>query len=383
MECIMNYFTKFIIALTILIVITSCDNSSKKGMNIKKERFGKVDGKTVDLYTLTNSSNIEMKVTTYGGIVTSLKLPDKNGNFDDVVLGYNDLNGYIQKNPYFGAIIGRYGNRIGNAKFTLEGQEYSLAQNDGANNLHGGVKGFDKVVWDAEPIIGQDSISLKLHYLSKDGEEGFPGNLHATVIYTLTNKNTFRIDYQATTDKPTIVNLTQHTYWNLAGEGSGNILNHELMINADSFTPVNKSLITTGEIISVEGTPMDFRSSTKIGDSIDSDYKQLKYAGGYDHNWVLNNSDDGKINFAASVYEPTSGRFMEILTTEPGIQFYSGNFLDGSIVGKNGKTYEFQNGFCLETQHYPDSPNKPQFPTVTLKPGETYKSTTIYKFSTK
>ena len=383
MEGIMNYFTKFIITLAILIVMIGCDKSSKQGMNIQKETFGQFDGKAVYIYTLTNSNNIEMKVTTYGGIVTSLKLPDKNGNINDVVLGYNDLNDYIKNNPYFGAIIGRYGNRIGNAKFTLDGQEYKLAQNDGVNNLHGGVKGFDKVVWEAEPITGEDSISLKLHYLSKDGEEGFPGNLYATVIYTLTNNNTFRIDYEATTDKTTVVNLTHHTYWNLAGEGSGNILQHELMMNANNFTPVDQGLITTGEIITVKGTPMDFRTPAAIGDSINSDYKQLKYAGGYDHNWVLNDYDEGKINFAASVYEPTSGRVMEIFTSEPGLQFYSGNFLDGSIVGKSHKKYEFQSGFCLETQHFPDSPNKPEFPTVILNPGETYNSTTIYKFSTK
>ena len=379
----MNYFTKFIIAITILIVFTDCDNSSKNGMNIQKESFGEIDGKAIYIYTLRNSNNIEMKITTYGGIVTSLKLPDKNGDMGDVVLGYNDLNDYIKNNPYFGAIIGRYGNRIGNAKFTLNGQEYTLAKNDGENNLHGGVKGYDKVIWEAEPITGEDSISLKLHYLSKDGEEGFPGNLDVNVIYTLTNENTFRIDYTATTDRSTIVNLTHHTYWNLAGDGSGSILQHELMMNANNFTPVDEGLITTGEIISVMGTPMDFRKPTAIGDSIKSNYKQLKYAGGYDHNWVLNDFNEEKINFAASVYEPTSGRVMEIFTTEPGLQFYSGNFLDGSIVGKDGNNYEFQSGFCLETQHYPDSPNKPEFPAVTLMPGETYSSTTIYKFSTK
>jgi aldose 1-epimerase len=379
----MTYLHKVVIVLMSAIVMIGCEKKSEIGMNINKEPFGEVDGKAVYLYTLANANQVEMKVSTYGGIVTSLKLPDKNGNFADMVLGYNDLESYVKENPYFGAIIGRYGNRIGHARFALDGQEYTLAQNDGANTLHGGLKGFDKVVWDAQPINTQDSVSLKLHYLSKDGEEGFPGNLDVTVTYTLTNDNTFRIDYEATTDKPTVINLTHHTYWNFAGEGSGNILQHELMLNADAFTPVDKGLITTGEITPVEGTPMDFRTPKAIGKRIDSDYEQLKFAGGYDHNWVLNKSTQGELSLAATVYEPNSGRFMEIFTTEPGLQFYSGNFLDGSIIGKSGKAYEFRSGFCLETQHYPDSPNKPDFPSVVLRPGETYKSTTIHKFLTK
>lgn len=350
---------------------------------MEKTPFGTVNGKVVDLYTLRNANGMEMKVATYGGIVTSLKLPDKNGHLTDVVLGYNKLESYLNNNPYFGSIIGRYGNRIGQAKFTLGGIEYRVSPNDGRNCLHGGFKGFDKVVWSAEPHTGPDNVSLEMHYLSKDGEEGFPGDLEVTVIYTLTNKDMFRIDYKATTDKPTVVNLTHHSYWNLAGESSGDILHHLLMLNADSFTPVDDKLIPTGEIVPVEGTPMDFRSPTPIGERIDADYPQLKAAGGYDHNWILNKSEQDTLTLAATVYEPGSGRYMEVLTTEPGIQFYSGNFLDGSLIGKSGKAYEFRSGFCLETQHYPDSPNQPDFPSVVLRPGETYHSTTIYKFSVR
>lgn len=324
-----------------------------------------------------------MKVTTYGGIITSFKLPDKNGILSDVVLGYDNLDGYVKNNPYFGATIGRYGNRIGNAKFTLDGNEYSLAHNDGPNSLHGGVKGFDKVVWNAQPFSGSDSAGLILKYLSKDGEEGFPGNLDVTVTYTLTKDNTFRIDYQAATDKPTICNLTNHTYWNFKDAGKSDILQHELMLNASNYTPVDKTLIPTGVIEPVKDTPMDFTAAHAIGDNINADYEQLKIAGGYDHNWKLDNPANVKMNLAATVYEPTTGRFMEILTEEPGIQFYSGNFLDGSITGKNGDVYKFRSGFCLETQHYPDSPNKPEFPSVVLRPGEVYKTTTIHKFSIK
>ena len=337
----------------------------------------------MDIYTLKNINDIVVKITNYGGIVTSIKLPDKNGKFDDVVLGYSSFEDYINYSPYFGCIVGRYGNRIGNAEFTLDGQKYILAKNDGKNSLHGGLKGFDKILWNVEPIDGKDSQSLKLTYLSKDGEEGFPGNLNVTVVYTLGDDNSLSIDYTATTDKPTIVNLTNHTYWNLAGEGSGNILNHQLMLNASAFTPVDQGLITTGKFWSVENTPMDFRKPCAIGERIESDYEQLKFGKGYDHNWVINLKDGDEPALAATVYEPGSGRFLEIYTTEPGIQFYSGNFLGGSNKGKSGKTYGLRSGLCLETQHYPDSPNKPEFPTVVLNPGETYKTTTIHKFSVK
>ncbi|MFC1840383.1 aldose epimerase family protein [Thermodesulfobacteriota bacterium] len=352
-------------------------------MNIKKESFSELEGKKVDIYTLTNAHNIEIKIINYGGIVTSVKVPDKNGKFDDVVLGYNNLQDYMEGNTYFGAIVGRYANRIGDAKFSLDDQNYTLARNNWNNSLHGGVKGFDKVLWDAEPVTGEDSQSLKLNYMSRDGEEGFPGNLKVTVTYTLTDDNSFRIDYLATTDKTTVVNLTNHSYWNLAGEGSGDILGHQLMLNAGFFTPVDRGSIPTGEIRSVEDTPMDFRKPAAIGERIESDYEQLKFGNGYDHNWVINSKDDDEPVLVATVYEPVSGRYMAVYTTEPGVQFYSGNFLNGKITGKSGKVYGIRSGFCLETQHYPDSPNKPQFPSVVLKPGETYRSTTIHKFSVK
>ncbi|MCB0284123.1 MAG: galactose mutarotase [Calditrichaeota bacterium] len=379
----MNFFKKTSLLILIILFYMSCTNTSESKMGISKEKFAELDGKTVDIYTLTNNNNFELKVITYGGIVTSFKMPDREGKLNDVVLGYNSLDDYIKENPYFGSTIGRYGNRIANGKFTLDGREYTLAQNNGPNSLHGGVKGFDKVIWEATPVTGKDSVSLKLHYLAKDGEEGFPGNLDATVTYTLTDKNTFRIDYHATTDKATVVNLTHHAYWNFAGEGNRNILDHELMLNADAYTPVDSTLIPTGEIATVEGTPMDFRTTTAIGARINDNFQQLKFAGGYDHNWVLNTSPDEKFTKAATLYEPTSGRFMEITTSEPGIQFYSGNFLDGSLVGKSGKPYEFRTGLCLETQHFPDSPNKENFPSVVLRPGETYKTTTIHAFSIK
>lgn len=346
-------------------------------MDITSEVFGTLaDGQTVSLYTLVNANGMKVKVTNYGGIVTSLEVPDKNGKFEDVVLGYDKLDGYLKDSPYFGALIGRYGNRIAKGKFTLNGKTYTLATNDGANHLHGGLKGFDKVVWDAEIVKTENSVGLKLSYLSKDGEEGYPGNLSCSVTYTLTNENELKIDYEATTDKPTPVNLTHHGYFNLAGQGNCDILNHVMMINADKYTPVDDGLIPTGELKSVKDTPMDFTTPEKIGARIE----QVK--GGYDHNYVLNNQS-GKMALAARVYEETSGRVMDVFTTEPGIQFYSGNFLDGTITGKSGKVYHKYYGFCLETQHYPDSPNKPKFPSVILNPGETYTHHTVYKFYTK
>jgi len=336
----------------------------------------------VDLYTLTNANGVEMKVTNYGGIVTSLKVPDKYRNLGDVVLGYDNLQDYVKSNPYFGCIVGRYGNRIGKAKFTLNGVGYTLAKNNGDNSLHGGIKGFDKVVWDAQAMVGADSVSVEFKYMSKDGEEGFPGNLSVTVTYALTNDDELKIDYLASTDEVTVVNLTHHSYFNLAGAGSGDILGHELMLAADKFTPVDEGLIPTGELRPVAGTPMDFTQPTVIGDRINQDYEQLVFGKGYDHNWVLNGGG-GSMALAASVYEPKTGRMMKVYTTEPWMQFYAGNFLDGSNIGKGGKAYEFRNGFCLETQHFPDSPNKPDFPSTVLKPGEEYKTTTIYKFSAK
>ena len=376
----MKYFLRLLMLFVCIIYLTGCERNAE--MNIIKEPFGELEGEKADIYTLTNKNNIEVNITNYGGIVTSIKLPDKSGKFNDVALGYNNLEGYIKNNTYFGCIVGRYGNRIGNAEFTLDGIKYSLAKNNGENNLHGGIKGFDKVLWDVEPFAGKDFQALKLTYLSRDGEEGFPGNLKVAVTYTLSNDNSFRIDYMAATDKTTIVNLTNHTYWNLAGEGSGDVLKHELMINADYFTPIDQGSIPTGEIRPVANTPMDFRNPGAIGKGIDSNYEQLKLCRGYDHNFVINSDKDGKIKLAATVYEPASGRFMEIYTTEPGVQFYSANFLFG-ITGKSGKAYNPRNAFCLETQHYPDSPNKPEFPSVVLRPGETYKTTTIHKFSVK
>ncbi len=345
-------------------------------MSIKKQAFGKTkDGKDVDLYKLTNANGLKTEIMTYGGIVRTLDVPDRNGNFADIVLGYDTLGEYIENNPYFGALVGRCGNRIAKGKFTLDGVEYTLATNNGPNHLHGGVKGFDKVVWDAEPMEDKTSIGLKLTYLSKDGEEGYPGNLNCTVIYTLTNDNELKVSYEAETDKATVMNLTHHSYFNLAGHGSGDILGHELMLTADNFTPVDEGLIPTGEIKSVKGTLMDFTKPMPIGARI----AQVK--GGYDHNYVLNNSD-GSLALAASVYEPKSGRVMEIFTTEPAIQFYSGNFLDGSNKGK-GAVYNKHDGFCLETQHFPDSPNKPNFPSVVLRPGEKYTHLTVHKFSAR
>ncbi len=359
---------------------TSYMNAETKPQ-ITKQAFGKTpDGEAAEIYTLTNANGVEAKITTYGGIVTSLKVPDRNGKLADVVLGYDDLEGYVGNTAFFGAIVGRYGNRIAKGKFSLNGHDYTLAKNDGENHLHGGVKGFNKRIWKAKEVKGKDGVGLSLSYLSKDGEEGYPGNLSVTVVYTLTNKNELRIDYTATTDKATVVNLTHHSYFNLAGGGT--ILNHELMINADRFTPVDSGLIPTGELRAVKGTPLDFTKPMVIGERIDQDYEQMVLGKGYDHNWVLNKKDS-EMSLAARVYEPETGRVMEVYTTEPGMQFYTGNFLDGSITGKGGQVYNRRTGFCLETQHYPDSPNHPSFPTTTLKPGQKYKTTTIYKFSAK
>lgn len=356
--------------------------TAETNTTMSREPFGTLpDGTAIELFTLTNASGMEVKVTNYGGIITSLKVPDRNGELDDVTLGYDNIDGYLKSSPYFGALIGRYGNRIGKAQFTLDGKTYKLPANDGPNTLHGGNKGFDKVVWQAEPFEREGERGIVFTYTSADGEEGFPGTLTARVTYTLTDENELAFDYHATTDKPTVVNLTQHTYFNLAGDGSGDILGHELTINADRFTPVDATLIPTGELANVEGTPFDFRTKTKIGERIEAAHEQLKRGGGYDHNFVLNRSGDGLV-LAARVEEPTSGRVMEVHTTEPGVQFYSGNFLDGTITGKSGHVYNKRNGFCLETQHYPDSPNQPSFPSTVLRPGEEYTSRTVYTFST-
>ncbi len=334
----------------------------------------------VDVYTLRNSKGMEAQISNYGGIVVSLKVPDKNGVLGDVVLGYDNLNSYIKNSPYFGAIVGRYGNRIAKGKFKLDGIEYSLACNDGPNHLHGGIKGFDKVVWEAMPFMSAKGPALKLTYTSIDGEEGYPGNLKITAVYTVTEDNALRLEFTATTDKPTVVNLTHHSYFNLAGKGD--ILNHQVMINADKFTPVDETLIPTGELLAVDGKPFDFRNPTAIGARINDNDEQLKYGKGYDHNWVINKPEK-VLGLMARVYEPTSGRVMEVWSTEPGLQFYSGNFLDGTIKGKYGWIYQFRNGFCMEPQHFPDSPNKPSFPSVVLRPGQVYKNVIMYKFNVK
>lgn len=327
--------------------------------------------------TLNNANGLKATITPYGGKVISLWIPDRNGNLGDIVLGYDSASQYPAGNPYFGALIGRYGNRIGKGKFPIEGTMYQLATNNGANALHGGPGGFHTVMW---RVVEAKPNSIELAYTSADGEEGYPGTLQAKVIYTLTDANELTIDYEATTDKPTVVNLTHHSFFNLGGEGVGDILNHKLQIVADKITPVDEGLIPTGEFKSVIGTPFDFNKPTTIGARIDAEDTQLKYGKGYDHNWVLNREGEG-LSLAAVVTEPVTGRVMEVWTTEPGLQFYSGNFLDGSDVGKGGKRYPFRSAFCLEAQHFPDSPNKSQFPSTLLMPGDRYEQKTMYKFS--
>jgi len=348
-------------------------------MGINKHVFGKLaDGTSADLFTLTNSKGVQIKITNFGGNVVSILVPDKDGNLEDVVFGFDSLKGYEENPSYFGSIIGRYANRIAMGKFNLGGKIYTLPVNNGPNHLHGT---YHKVVWNAKEIQGKDGVGIELSYLSKDGEEGYPGNLSVMVIYTLTNRNDLRIDYSAATDKETVLNLTNHSYFNLAGEGSGDILGHEMEINADKFTPVNETLIPSGELRNVKGTPFDFTTSHSIGERIEQKDEQLVFGRGYDHNFVLN-KQGAEPSLAARVTEPNGGRVLEVYTTEPGIQFYCGNFLNG-IIGKGGKAYNRRTGFCLETQHFPDSPNQPAFPSTVLKPGEQYKTATIYKFSMK
>jgi aldose 1-epimerase len=376
-----------LITVTTLTILAAClsgcetMNNTPKGSIAKKDFGTTPDGQAVELFTLTNSHGMTATIMNYGGIVTSLKVPDKNGKFDDVVLGYDNLDGYIKSSPYFGALIGRYGNRIAKGKFSLDGVEYTLATNNGVNSLHGGLKGFDKQVWTARSLPTANGPALILTYVSRSGEEGYPGNLYVTAIYTVTEDNALQVDFTATSDKDTVCNLTHHSYFNL--RGSGDVLDHVVYINADSFTPVDGGLIPTGELHPVAGTPFDFRTPTTIGARIgETNDLQIKLGNGYDHNWVLNKQGN-ELSLAARVSEPTSGRILEVWTTEPATQFYSGNFLDGSITGKGGWVYNFRDGFCFEPQHFPDSPNHPNFPTTELKPGETYKNTIIYKFSVK
>lgn len=370
------------LTLSMILAVASCnsDNENKKEdgesrkttkAGITKTDWGEVDGKKVYLFTLTNAKGTEVKISNYGGTVTSFVTADKAGGKSGIIIGFDSLNNYLQKPPYFGALIGRYGNRIGNAKFTLEGKEYKLAANDGKNALHGGLKGFDKVVWDAT-VVNDSLPSLTLNYISKDGEEGYPGNLKVTVKYTLTEDNELKIEYNAETDKATPVNLTNHTYFNLSGDVSNTILNHTLMIDADNYTPVDSTLIPTGEIKAVKGTPFDFTSPKKIGRDIDS------VKGGYDHNWVLNKKD-ASLQKVAVLSDSASGRSLEVYTTEPGLQFYTGNFLNGKFINRDGKSIKQHTALCMETQHFPDSPNKPNFPSTILKPGEKYHSETVYK----
>jgi aldose 1-epimerase len=378
-----------LLVASLAMAVMSCNNSSgsstsstedssnqnENKVGITEKPFGNTDGQAITEYTLTNKNGMQLSIINYGGTITKLNVPDKDGKLGDVVLGYDSLSGYLQRaNPFFGALIGRYGNRIGKATFTLDGQTYNLDKNDGPNSLHGGNKGYDKVVWTAEK---QGDNSLKLTYHSKDGEGGYPGNLDVTVVYTLTADNSVKIDYTATTDKATPVNLTNHAYYNLSAGTDSTILNNEIQINADKYTPVDAGLIPTGQIADVKGTPFDFTSSKPIG----RDIAQVK--GGYDHNWVLNKKGN-TLEKAVTLYHPASGRVMEVYTTEPGVQFYTGNFLNGRLANtKGGAKYVQHAALCLETQHFPDSPNQPNFPSTILKPGETYKSTTVYKFSTK
>ncbi|MDC6362386.1 MULTISPECIES: aldose epimerase family protein [Flavobacteriaceae] len=366
--------------IVVSLLLFSCVKPQEKTIKrIDKKNFEKiVDGKPVSLYVLENEQGTVAEITNYGGKVVSLWLPDKSGNYEDVVLGHENIDDFLNaKEKYFGALIGRYGNRIAHGKFTLDGKEYTLATNNGANSLHGGNKGFDAVVWDAKQV---DAQTLELTYLSKDGEEGYPGNLSVRVLYQLTDANELKIEYWATADQSTVVNLTHHSFFNLHGAGNGTINDHLLQIQAAHYTPVDAGLIPTGEIAAVEGTPFDFQESKPIGAELEVKNQQLDYGMGYDHNFVLEQNGEG-FNYAAKVVEPNSGRAMEVYTNEPGMQFYGGNFLDGSIVGKEGKAYEFRTAFCLETQHFPDSPNQPNFPSTRLDPGEEYYSICLYKFS--
>ena len=378
--------------LPLVVLAAACavergDNSAEQrteGIPMAESRpFGTTpDGESVDLITLRNPSGVELDVMSYGGIVTRFLAPDRDGERADIVLGHGWLESYLAGTPYFGAIVGRYANRIAQGRFTLDGADHDLAVNNGPNHLHGGLTGFDKVVWTAESYSNEAEAGVVLRYVSPGGEEGYPGELSVQVTYALTAGGDLRIDYEATTDAPTVVNLTHHGYWNLAGHGAGDILEHELAINAGRFTPVDETLIPTGELRSVEGTPFDFREPAPIGARIDADDQQLAFGGGYDHNFVLDGwNGDGALRSAAILHDPGSGRTMEVLTTEPGIQFYSGNFLDGSDLGKEGVVYEQRTGLCLETQHFPNSPNQPDFPSTVLRPGETYRSTTVYRFS--
>ena len=369
------------LALILAAVLAACapgDTMSRP--TVSQEGFGTLpDGRAVALYTLTNGHGLRVRAMTYGAIIVSIETPDRDGRLGDIVLGFDSLAGYLRTSPYFGAVVGRYGNRIARGRFTLDGRTYQLATNDGPNHLHGGNRGFDKVLWTADSASTDSTASVTFRYTSPDGEEGYPGTLHVAVTYSLGSDDALHVSYEATTDAATPLNVTQHSYFNLAGRGD--ILDHRLMLAASHYTPVDSTLIPTGDIAAVEGTPFDFRTPTAIGARIEQDGEQLHRGHGYDHNWVLDRDGAGLIT-AARVVEPTTGRTLTVSTTQPGIQFYSGNFLDGTITGKHGQVYQHRAGFCLETQHYPDSPNHANFPSTILRPGETFRSTTVFAFGT-
>lgn len=366
--------------LLAVLFLVSCQKGGSP-LTIDSQPYGVMeDGRSVELFTLSNG-NMTVKITNYGAIITHILVPDRQGQKGDVVLGFDSLAHYLAGNPYFGCIVGRYGNRIANARFKLSGKIYPLAANNGPNHLHGGKIGFDQVLWDAKPVKSKDAVAVEMSYLSPDGDEGYPGNLKMTVTYALTVNNEVRLDYQATTDKKTVVNLTNHTYFNLKDGGRSPILDHVLQIDAGAYTPVNAGLIPTGELAPVDNTPFDFRTPKSISERIEADHEQIRFGGGYDQNWVLA-GEAGTLRKVVRVTEAESGRIMDVMTTEPGVQFYTGNFLDGSRTGKNGIVYHKRHGLCLETQHYPDSPNQPDFPSTELNPGETYHTTTVYRFST-
>jgi len=377
---------KRIAAIVIFLLLAGCKAQDatpvpSKEASVNRAAFGTTpEGEAVDIYTLTNPQGIEVRAITYGGIITSLRAPDRNGKLDDIALGFDSLDGYLKNPPFFGAIIGRYGNRIAKGQFSLDGKTYTLAINNAPNHLHGGVKGFDKVVWKPESFKRDGAVGVVFTHTSPDGDEGYPGALSLRVTYTLTSRNELEVDYEATTDKATPVNLTQHTYFNLAGDGSRDVLDHVVTIHASRYTPVDATLIPTGELASVEGTPFDFRMPTAIGARIGDNHPQIRIGNGYDHNFVIDRTAEGLVP-AAHVVEPTTGRVLDVSTTEPGMQLYTGNFLDGSLKGKSGHVYKQRMGFCLETQHFPDSPNKPGFPSTILRPGETYRSKTVFSFS--
>ncbi len=353
---------------------------SQAELSIQKQQFGQTPDGPADLYTLLNPDGIQVKITNYGGIVVSIEAPDRDGKMEEITHGFDSLSTYLSGHPFFGALVGRYGNRIGGASFVLDDNTYTLVANNGENHLHGGTRGFDKYLWDGKEVSRPGAIGLQLQRTSPHMEEGYPGNLSVTVTYWLEEDNTLLIEYEAETDQVTVCNLTNHTYFNLAGKGT--ILDHEIMINADHYTPVDEGLIPTGEIESVENTPFDFRTAQPIGRRIDSDHPQIQIGGGYDHNFVLNHEDgQGRMKLAATVHDPSSGRFMEVRTMEPGVQFYTANFLNGSHIGRHGTPYIRRSAFCLETQHFPNSPNEPEFPSVKLEPGEIYQTATSYRFT--